>query len=193
MGNIAVRKRTAPSPTWTRETFDQLLANAPDPVVVMDEARRILLFNLAAEALFGRSASEVLSQPLDILTSVPLTETDLEAGELEFIVNTVPDLPEIDVDPRRIEQVLSNLLRNAMKFTPGGGRVVLSALPEGGHSGGVRFAVSDTGPGIPAEDLGHIFDWFWRSPQGGRSGTGLGLAIAKGLIEAHGGDLRECQ
>lgn len=83
MGNIAVRKRTAPSPTWTRETFDQLLANAPDPVVVMDEARRILLFNLAAEALFGRSASEVLSQPLDILTSVPLTETDLEAGELE--------------------------------------------------------------------------------------------------------------
>jgi signal transduction histidine kinase len=111
-----------------------------------------------------------------------------EERALEFSVNTVPDLPEIDVDPRRIEQVLSNLLRNAMKFTPAGGRVVLSALPEA-DSGGVRFAVSDTGPGIPAEDLGHIFDWFWRSPQGGRSGTGLGLAIAKGLIEAHGGEL----
>jgi signal transduction histidine kinase len=112
-----------------------------------------------------------------------------EERSLEFSVNTVPNLPEIDVDPRRIEQVLSNLLRNAMKFTPAGGRVVLSALPDGGDSGGVRFAVSDSGPGIPAEDLGHIFDWFWRSPQGGHSGTGLGLAIAKGLIEAHGGDL----
>jgi signal transduction histidine kinase/DNA-binding NarL/FixJ family response regulator len=112
-----------------------------------------------------------------------------EERALEFIVNTTPDLPEIDVDPRRIEQVLSNLLRNAMKFTPSGGRVELSALPSGGHPDGVRFAVSDTGPGIPAEDLGHIFDWFWRSPQGGRSGTGLGLAIARGLIEAHGGQL----
>jgi signal transduction histidine kinase/DNA-binding NarL/FixJ family response regulator len=112
-----------------------------------------------------------------------------EERALEFVVDTVPDLPEIVVDPRRIEQVLSNLLRNAMKFTPAGGRVVLSALPQAGPDGGVRFAVSDTGPGIPAEDLGHIFDWFWRSPQGGRSGTGLGLAIAKGLIEAHGSDL----
>jgi signal transduction histidine kinase len=112
-----------------------------------------------------------------------------EERALEFVVDAVPDLPEIDVDPRRIEQVLSNLLRNAVKFTPAGGRVVLSALPQAGDNGGVRFAVSDTGPGIPAEDLGHIFDWFWRSPQGGRSGTGLGLAIAKGLIEAHGSDL----
>jgi signal transduction histidine kinase len=112
-----------------------------------------------------------------------------EERALDFIVSTLPDLPEIDVDPRRIEQALSNLLRNAMKFTSAGGRVELSALPADGHSTAVRFAVSDTGPGIPAEDLGHIFDWFWRSPQGGSSGTGLGLAIARGLIEAHGSQL----
>jgi signal transduction histidine kinase len=55
---------------------------------------------------------------------------------------------------------------------------------------GVRFVVSDTGPGIPAEDLNHVFDWFWHSQREGHGGTGLGLAIAKGLIEAHGGDLQ---
>ncbi|HEV7366690.1 MAG TPA: hybrid sensor histidine kinase/response regulator [Gemmatimonadales bacterium] len=114
-----------------------------------------------------------------------------EERAVQFVVNTVPDLPEIDVDPRRIEQVLSNLLRNAVKFTPPGGRVVLSALPENDEPyGDVRFAVSDNGPGIPPEDLSHIFDWFWGSRERGRSGTGLGLAIAKGLIETHGGQLK---
>jgi signal transduction histidine kinase len=114
-----------------------------------------------------------------------------EECAVQFIVHTVPDLPEIDVDPRRIEQVLSNLLRNAVKFTPAGGRVVLSALLEDDRpNAGVRFAVSDTGPGIPPEDLSRIFDWFWGSQQGGRGGSGLGLAIAKGLIETHGSQLK---
>jgi signal transduction histidine kinase/CheY-like chemotaxis protein len=119
---------------------------------------------------------------------------------LEFAVESDPGLPKIEADPRRLEQVLSNLLKNAMKFTQSGGRVVLStrlvdlepteAHPAGVPGGAVSFAVSDTGPGIPSEDLGHIFDWFWQSPRGGRTGTGLGLAIAKGLIEAHGSRLQ---
>jgi signal transduction histidine kinase len=117
---------------------------------------------------------------------------------LEFVAECAPDLPRVDADPRRLLQALSNLLSNAMKFTPAGGRVVLSARAAdetshphtaGVEGGAVRFAVSDTGRGIPPEDLDRVFDWFWQSRRGERSGTGLGLAIAKGLIEAHRGHL----
>jgi signal transduction histidine kinase len=121
-----------------------------------------------------------------------------EDCSLAFVVDTAPDLPPIYADSRRLEQVLSNLLRNAMKFTPEGGRVLLDArLARAGtadaltvgSSDAVRFAVSDTGLGISSEDLIHIFDWFWRAPQDRSAGSGLGLAIARGLVEAHGSRL----
>jgi signal transduction histidine kinase len=96
------------------------------------------------------------------------------------------ELGMIDGDRERLLQVFGNLGGNAVKFTPAGGTIVLSAerAPEG-----VRFALTDTGPGIPAEDLGRIFDRFWRVKQGYRQGTGLGLSIAKGIVEAHGGHI----
>jgi signal transduction histidine kinase len=119
---------------------------------------------------------------------------------VSFTVESGAGLPAVDADPARLLQVLSNLLGNAMKFTPTGGRVVLSVSADEDvftavgapslRSPSVRFAVSDDGPGITPEDLSHIFDWFWQSKPEGRSGTGLGLAIAKGLIEAHRGRLR---
>jgi signal transduction histidine kinase/CheY-like chemotaxis protein len=121
-----------------------------------------------------------------------------ERRSLAFVVATAPDLPSIDADPRRLEQVLSNLLKNAMKFTSQRGRVLLDArLARSGTTDAltvgsgdaVRFAVSDTGPGIPPEDLSHIFDWFWQSSPEAAGGTGLGLAIARGLVEAHGSRL----
>jgi signal transduction histidine kinase len=105
----------------------------------------------------------------------------------------------MDADPHRLLQALSNLLGNAMKFTPAGGRVELLAQdaradfegrrPATDTDPGIRFAVRDTGHGIPSEDLGHVFDWFWHSPREARGGSGLGLAIAKGIIEAHRGRL----
>lgn len=85
-------------------------------------------------------------------------------------------------------QVLSNLVGNAMKFTPVGGWVALSA-DGGAPAAPVRFAVSDSGPGIPPEELAHVCDWFWQAQRAGRGSNGLGLAIAKGLIESHGGAL----
>ena len=93
----------------------------------------------------------------------------------------------MDADPDRLQEALSNLLGNAIKFTPAGGRVVLSARAASDQENrpAVRFAVSDTGPGIPEQDLPHVFDWFWHSQTGKRASTGLGLAIAKGVIEAH--------
>ena len=111
------------------------------------------------------------------------------AGEqgLDLAIEYAADLPRVDADPHRLQQALSNLLGNAIKFTPAGGRVLLSARVADDREEGlaIRFAVSDTGPGIPEQDLPHVFDWFWHSPAGERTSTGLGLAIAKGVIEAH--------
>jgi signal transduction histidine kinase len=109
-----------------------------------------------------------------------------EEHELTFEVVSGLALPAVDADVRRLLQVISNLLSNAMKFTPRGGRVVLSAVAAEEPAGpGVRFAVRDTGRGIAAEDLAHVFDWFWHSERERKTGTGLGLAIASGLVEAH--------
>ena len=93
-------------------------------------------------------------------------------------------MPPVSADPLRVHQVLSNLVGNAIKFTPRNGRITLSADHVGGD---VRFAVTDTGAGIPADQLPHIFGQFWQASRTDRRGIGLGLAIAKGIVEAHHG------
>jgi signal transduction histidine kinase len=88
-------------------------------------------------------------------------------------------------DRERITQVVWNLVGNALKYTPEGGRVHVSVKPAGKY---VRVAVRDTGPGIASHDLGRIFDRYWRARTSpGVRGTGLGLAIAKTIVESHGG------
>jgi signal transduction histidine kinase len=96
------------------------------------------------------------------------------------------NLPALDVDATRIGQVLANLLSNAVRHTPRGGSVVVSAEPARDRKG-VAFAVSDTGPGIPSDLLPKVFDRFLRS--GDSRGLGLGLAIARTLVQAHGGEI----
>jgi signal transduction histidine kinase len=93
-------------------------------------------------------------------------------------------LPPVRADPERIGQVLGNLVGNAVKFTPAGGRVVVRASLRGAE---LCVAVEDTGPGIPAEHLPHVFDRFWQARSTRRAGAGLGLAIARGIVEAHEG------
>jgi PAS domain S-box-containing protein len=95
-----------------------------------------------------------------------------------------PGLPPVEADRGRLLQVFSNLVGNAIKFTPSGGTVTLRATP---GDGVVHFSVSDTGPGIAPEHLASVFDRFWRARKGERGGLGLGLAIARGIVEAHGG------
>ena len=80
--------------------------------------------------------------------------------------------------------MLGNLLTNALKYTPRGGRIWLSAAAD---PLGVRFAVEDTGAGIAAESLPHVFDRFWHGRRASRPGGGLGLPIVRGIVEAHGG------
>jgi signal transduction histidine kinase len=97
-------------------------------------------------------------------------------------VDATGPVPEVDVDQVRIGEVLANLLTNAIRHTPEGGSVRITVGPA---PAGVAFAVSDTGPGIDARDLPHVFDRFVKSADSG--GAGLGLAIARSLVEAHGG------
>lgn len=97
------------------------------------------------------------------------------------------EVPPVLADRDRLIQVLWNLLTNAVRFSPEGGRVVLEAAPEGGR---MRVAVRDEGPGIAEEEIPHLFDRFAQARRARRSGAGLGLTIAKEIVEAHGGVLR---
>ncbi|WP_437904026.1 PAS domain-containing sensor histidine kinase [Sorangium sp. So ce327] len=94
------------------------------------------------------------------------------------------DLPAVSADPVRLQQVLSNLLENAVKFTPTHGEITVRARALGDE---VMLSVTDTGLGIAQEDIPLIFDRFWQARPTARAGTGLGLSIAKGIVEAHDG------
>lgn len=93
-------------------------------------------------------------------------------------------MPSLLVDRSRMGQVFSNVLGNAVKFTPAGGRVHVRAMCAGQE---VHFTVRDSGPGIPEEHLPFVFNRYWQAPETQSLGTGLGLYIAKGIVEAHGG------
>ena len=110
-----------------------------------------------------------------------------ERAGVDLRVNRARDLPNVNIDLQRLEQILVNLIHNSVKFTRTGGEIVLFA--EAGI-GEVRFAVRDTGIGIPADDVPRIFERFYRVDKSRTgSGTGLGLSIAKHIVEAHGGKI----
>jgi two-component system phosphate regulon sensor histidine kinase PhoR len=112
-------------------------------------------------------------------------ELQAERLGLKMTFESQPDLPAVNIDSYRMEQVLVNLIHNAIKFTPPGGEILIRASQKNDI---VIFMVSDTGVGISADALPRIFERFYkadRSRSGG--GTGLGLSIARHLVEAHGG------
>jgi signal transduction histidine kinase len=120
----------------------------------------------------------LLSQAVDMLAGAA-------AGKGVALERVVEDaLPPVPADLHRVTQVLSNLLANAIRFTPAGGRIVVRAAPGEQE---VVFSVSDTGPGIAPEHLPFVFDRFWQARKSERAGAGLGLAIARGIVEAHRG------
>src|SRR5688572_1496838 len=108
-----------------------------------------------------------------------------ERAGLGLRVECTVDLPKVQIDSQRLEQVLVNLIHNAVKFTRAGGEIVLLAEPV---DGSVRFGVRDTGIGIPEDEVSRIFERFYRVDKSrAGSGTGLGLSIAKHIVEAHEG------
>jgi two-component system phosphate regulon sensor histidine kinase PhoR len=126
--------------------------------------------------------------PFDLLHSAAQRmQVQAERANIAMRVECEEDLPGVQVDSQRLEQVLINLIHNAVKFTRPGGEVTLCAESVPGE---VRFAVQDTGVGIPADEVSRIFERFYRVDKSrtGR-GTGLGLSIAKHIVEAHGGKI----
>jgi signal transduction histidine kinase len=119
-----------------------------------------------------------------LLDAVEMLRAVASASAVELVLDAPDDLPRVTADAHRVQQVLSNLIGNAIKFTPKRGRITVGAVPADGE---VRVEVCDTGAGIPADQLPHIFGQFWQATRGDRRGIGLGLAIAKGMVEAHGG------
>jgi two-component system phosphate regulon sensor histidine kinase PhoR len=168
----------------------------------------------AAPRFLGRIETEVdaltqMAQELLELTriesgQVPLELTEVDAAKLlhsaaermraqaeraglTLTVEAAANLPKVRAEAARLEQVLVNLIHNALKFTGPGGSVTLSAESDGQF---VRFSVKDTGAGIPEDDLPRIFERFYKSDRARSSGgTGLGLSIARHIVEAHGGKI----
>lgn len=115
-----------------------------------------------------------------------LFKAQAAAGNVELRWEAPASTPPLYGDHHRVLQVLSNLVGNALKFTPEGGSVVIRAKQEEGM---IRFSVSDTGPGIAREHLKDIFTPYWQAKRAERLGAGLGLPIANGIVESHGGHL----
>jgi two-component system phosphate regulon sensor histidine kinase PhoR len=106
---------------------------------------------------------------------------------LTLSLDIAPDTPPIVADRVRIDQVLLNLVHNAVKFTPAGGSITLRVTPAGEN---VEFRVIDTGVGVAPDELPRLFERFYKADRARQSaGSGLGLAIAKHIVQAHGGDI----
>jgi signal transduction histidine kinase len=132
----------------------------------------------------------------DLVDEVAVTVRPLAEEKRIHVARDVgPGLPAAWADPARVRQVLMNLVGNALKFTPAGGRVVLGARAAANGTGMGRWievSVADTGIGIPPEEHDRIFEEFQQVPgvEGEDQGTGLGLALAKRIVELHGGAIR---
>ncbi len=163
--------------------------------IIYDEAGRMhrLALDLLDLARLDSGIADLKREPLDINALVNgVVERFTPQARTAGITLSVDlaSLPAITGDGDRLAQVLTNLVDNALKFTPPGGQILLQTIPMGN---GVEIHVQDNGAGIPPESLPHIFDRFYQSDparQGGqRHGAGLGLAIAREIVAAHGGKI----
>src|SRR5690606_18882803 len=130
-------------------------------------------------------------QPVDIGEAIRIgadrLRPQIERARLDLHIDIAPDLPEIEVDTKRIEQVMINLVHNAIKFTPPDGAITVRVYQ---RKGNIVTEVQDTGVGIPHDEQARLFERFYKSDKARRSeGTGLGLAIAKNIVLLHGGKI----
>jgi two-component system, OmpR family, sensor histidine kinase BaeS len=144
------------------------------------------------------SLNRAAISPVGLLNQVQAAyQLAAEKKNLTLTTQASPNLPDINTDPDRLMQVLGNLVNNAIRHTDQGGRINVQCAVSSQQSiarlpASVVFTVTDTGSGIPAEDLPRIFDRFYRvddSRHGGEGESGLGLAIAKSIVEMHGGEI----
>jgi signal transduction histidine kinase len=122
-------------------------------------------------------------------TILGLFTAQADEKEIKLLLEAEPDIPEVMVDPQRFQQVIGNLIDNALRFTPEGSTIELNIKK---FDQNIELSVADEGQGIPEEELKHIFDRFWRGEKSrarSTGGAGLGLSIARQLVEAHGGKI----
>ncbi len=157
---------------------------------ILDETRVLsrLVDDLRTLSLAEAGALTLHREPTDVAElladSVGSFRTQADSAGVALTTEIDGALLHADVDPLRIREVLSNLLSNALRYTPRGGRVRVRASAAEGQ---LRISVSDSGPGIVVDALPHVFDRFYKSDES--PGAGLGLAIAKSLVVAHGGEI----
>jgi two-component system phosphate regulon sensor histidine kinase PhoR len=131
---------------------------------------------------------EPIAPAMLITQGIERLRPQVERAHLTMVNEVEDDLPPVAADRTRVEQVLVNLVHNAIKFTPPGGTIHVSARVEDGQ---LATTVADTGVGISAAELPRVFERFYKQDKARRSdGTGLGLAIAKHIVQAHGGSVR---
>ena len=174
--------------------LDGVLSATPEELASLHQ-ETLLLNRLIADlrtlslAEAGQLRLEKQTVDLAALTRQVSDRLRLRAEEKNILLetNVSGELLEIQADPERLTQVVTNLVDNALRYTPTGTRVTMAArrLPDA-----VELTVGDNGPGIPVDELPHVFDRFWRAEKSrnrATGGSGLGLAIVKQLVEAHGG------
>jgi two-component system sensor histidine kinase GlrK len=196
--------------TGIQEGTALLLEGTPEPVtpaqreilqIVRSHSERLCHSISAILDLSKMEAGmmEYLREPCDLVTlidkSVAMVHLLAQKKRLRLEVAQISVLPLLAIDAERIQQVLMNLLSNAVKFTPPGGTIGIAATTQQHQESQrtwVEVRVTDTGVGIPAEDVERVFDRFYQSSfhRGQHQpGTGLGLAIARHIVEAHGGQI----
>ena len=174
----------APTPEHIAATLDETrqLARLVEDLRVLSQAE-------AGQLPMTWEAVNVAELVADAQTSFAGQAEAREIALQVAIEGTADDLT-ISADYGRLDQILNNLLANALRHTPAGGTVTVRATPD---DGGVQLLVADTGEGIPPADLPYVFDRFWRGDRarthGAGAGSGLGLAIARQLVQAHGGEI----
>ena len=152
-----------------------------------NRANRLIsdLLDVARIQAGGMAVEPVPVETASLVQEAVEAATPLATGKKLRLEREVPEnLLAVCSDRDRVLQVFGNLIGNAIKFTPEGGQITIRAENE---TLAVKFAVCDTGPGIPPEHLPHVFDRYWQAKSTDKLGTGLGLSIAKGIVEAHGG------
>ncbi|HET6636012.1 MAG TPA: ATP-binding protein [Streptomyces sp.] len=174
---------------WERFTDDQKRLMLETVDADADRVSR-LITELLDISRIDSGRLEVRRQPVDITAAVRRhIEAHTASGQPadRFVTRVSRPLPDLWADPDKIDQVLANLLENAVRHGEGTVTIEVAPAPHRDQDTGTAVTVSDEGPGIPEESMSRVFTRFWRGSK--RGGTGLGLYIVKGIVEAHSGDI----